>query len=469
MINNDTICAISTPAGVGGVAMIRVSGKDAMSIVDSIWHGKRLTETLGYTARFGTIVDDIDSQPGEPLDQAVCVIYHAPHSFTGDNVVEISIHGSQYVQQRLLQLLIKHGCRLAGPGEFTRRAFAAGKLDLAQAEAVADVIASSTRAAHRLAVNQMRGSYSTKIASMRDSLLELCTLLELELDFSEEEVEFASRAKLLQLAEDTASSISTLCESFSRGNAIKNGVPVAIIGHTNAGKSTLLNALLGDERAIVSDVHGTTRDFIEDTVQIGDTLFRLTDTAGLRETADEIESIGIERAKARAARARIIIWLIDGSTSHETTTTESHTITTLLAENPGCTIVPVINKSDVASDENIKIHIKAIEDVINEATIVISAKNNHGLEALTEKLTQLSGSDAIEAGDILVTNARHYEALTHATNSINRVTEGLRNNLPGDLIAQDLRETIDHLSTITARVTSAEILQTIFNRFCIGK
>ncbi len=469
MINNDTICAISTPPGIGGVAMIRVSGENAMSIVDTVWRGKQLQETPGYTARFGTIIDDIDAQPGEPLDQAVCVVYHAPHSFTGDNVVEISVHGSQYVQQRLLQLLIKHGCRLAGPGEFTRRAFAAGKLDLAQAEAVADVIASSTKAAHRLAVNQMRGSYSHKIASMRDSLLELCTLLELELDFSEEEVEFASRAKLLQLAEDTASNISALCDSFSRGNAIKNGVPVAIIGHTNAGKSTLLNTLLGDERAIVSDVHGTTRDFIEDTVLIGDTLFRLTDTAGLRETADTIENIGIERAKARAASARIIIWLIDGSASTETTSAEIPTISQLLATNDGCTVIPVINKSDVATDQNISAHISATTPVCDEKAIIISAKNSSGIEALKERLTQLSGSDAIEAGDILVTNARHYEALSHASASISRVIDGLRTNLPGDLIAQDLRETIDHLSAITTRVTSTEILHTIFSRFCIGK
>ena len=474
MTNEDTICAISTPHGVGGVAMVRVSGPAAIDAVNRIWKGKNLAAVTSHTAHLGTLIDDTDSSPGEPLDQGVAVVYRAPNSFTGEDVVELNVHGSVYVQERLLKVLMRHGCRLANAGEFTRRAFASGKLDLAQAEAVADVIASSTRTSHRIAISQMRGAYSDRLASLRDSLLELCTLLELELDFSEEDVEFASRGQLMSIATKTADEIDSLCSSFARGNAIKNGIPVAIIGRTNAGKSTLLNAILGEERAIVSDIHGTTRDFIEDTVNIDGALFRLTDTAGLRETSDYIESIGIEKAKDRARKASVVIWLTDATDAECVIPSQVDIIREIARENPDCKIIPAINKCDIAKDEVVgpiaaKIELFGKTEPQMCHTIKLCAKDGAGLDELLKAIPDAAGVNTISAGDILVTNARHYESLTNASISIARVIDALNAGLSGDLIAQDLRETIDHLSAITARVTSSEILQNIFSRFCIGK
>ncbi|MDE6323883.1 MAG: tRNA uridine-5-carboxymethylaminomethyl(34) synthesis GTPase MnmE, partial [Paramuribaculum sp.] len=296
----DTICAISTPPGVGGIAVARISGPDAFEITDRIWKGRKLSETTTHTAHLGTLLNP----DGSILDQAVATIFRAPGSFTGENVVELSVHGSRFVQRELLKNLVSAGCRLAKPGEFTRRAFVAGKMDLAEAEAVADVIASDSRAAHRIAISQMRGSYSEKLSSMRQKLVDLAALLELELDFSEEDVEFASREKLLKIARQVHDEVKRLARSFSAGKAIKDGIPVAIAGHTNAGKSSLVNALLDDERAIVSDIHGTTRDTIEETLELGDYLFRFIDTAGLRQTTDRIEQQGIERTRQMIDRAR---------------------------------------------------------------------------------------------------------------------------------------------------------------------
>ena len=471
MNNTDTICAVSTPAGVGCVAMIRVSGSDAFELVDKIWQGKRLTSVQSHTAHLGYVMDNTDDCD-ERLDQAVCTVFRTPNSFTGENVVEISVHGSRYVQQRLLEVLVNNGCRMAEPGEFTRRAFVNGRLDLAQAEAVADVISSTTRASHRIAMSQMRGAYSHRIDELRDSLLELCTLLELELDFSEEDVEFASRGRLLELANNLSAELSKLTASFSKGNAVKNGVPVSIIGQTNAGKSTLLNALVGDERAIVSDIHGTTRDFIEDTVNIDGVLFRLIDTAGLRDTDDRIEAIGIERSLRCAEKAMIILWILDCESQNPLDDYSCRAVSEIMKRESECCVLPVLNKTDVASSERIQDIRTQLEEFGNgrlHASVEISAKTGKGVDRLTEQLKSLSGIALVDAEDILVSNVRHYESLKQATASINRTVEALNSGLPGDLIAQDLRETINHLSSITGKITTADILQNIFTRFCIGK
>ena len=308
MFENDTICAVSTPSGVGGIAVIRVSGPESLMIADRIWRGKPLKDALSHTAHLGNIMDD--ENVDEPLDQAVATVFRGPNSFTGEDVVEFSVHGSKWIQRELVNLLIRKGCRLAEPGEFTRRAFASGKLDLAQAEAVADVIASSSRSAHRLASSQMRGVFSKNISSLRDELIRIASLLELELDFSEEDVEFASRDELTDMAQGLLRKISGLVASFSTGNALKEGVPVAIVGEPNVGKSTLLNRLLDDNRAIVSDIPGTTRDTIEDTVEIDGVLYRFIDTAGIRETADMVENLGIQRTLGAVSKARVVVWLV---------------------------------------------------------------------------------------------------------------------------------------------------------------
>ncbi|MDE5672061.1 MAG: tRNA uridine-5-carboxymethylaminomethyl(34) synthesis GTPase MnmE [Duncaniella sp.] len=346
--DSDTICAISTPSGVGGIAVVRVSGSDAFNIVDTIWRGRRLTEATSHTAHLGDIIDPENQE--EPLDTALATVFRAPRSFTGENVVEISVHGSRWIQRELLNLLIRQGCRMAEAGEFTRRAFANGRLDLAQAEAVADVIAASSRSAHRLAASQMRGDFSKHISELRDQLVEIASLLELELDFSEEDVEFASRSHLKNLAELLLAKISTLVSSFSTGSALKDGVPVAIIGEPNAGKSTLLNVLLADNRAIVSDIPGTTRDTIEDTMEIDGVLYRFIDTAGIRETTDAVENLGIERSYSAISKARIVIWLVTPDMSPERFIDFRKSISTHLTD--GAKLIIAVNKIDtlVATD-----------------------------------------------------------------------------------------------------------------------
>ena len=462
----DTICAISTPPGIGGIAVARVSGPESIMITQSLWKGVDLSQVKSHTAHLGNILDC----DGSVLDQALVTVFKAPNSFTGDNVVEISVHGSKYIQRQLINALISSGARLADPGEFTRRAFISGKLDLAQAEAVADMIASSSKAAHRIAINQMRGGFSKRLSSLREQLLELASLLELELDFSEEDVEFASRKKLLKIAIDVNTEVNRLLHSFKSGSAIKDGIPVAIIGETNAGKSSLLNTVLGDDKAIVSDIHGTTRDIIEDTIEVGDYLFRFMDTAGLRDTTDKIESIGIDRAYSAISHARIVILVID--LTQPLNTQPLQYIHNNIESDDLTKLIIALNKSDldgtVLTTNKIREALKDCKISSEVPILPISAKNGTGIDALLKELQKTVAAND-ETDNVMITNLRHCEALKKAADSSQRVISGLQDNLSGDLIAQDLRETIFHLGTITGNITSQDILTNIFSRFCIGK
>ncbi len=452
---DDTICAISTAPGVGGIAVARVSGREALVKVSAIWKGKDLAVVPTHTAHLGKII----GPDGEILDEAVATVFRNPASFTGEDVVEISVHGSRWIQAQLIQALISAGCRLALPGEFTRRAFAAGRLDLAQAEAVADVIASTSKASHRLAMSQMRGNYSKKIDAMRAELVQLASLLELELDFSEEEVEFASRSRLLELSDGLSERLARAAASFKAGQAIKAGVPVAIIGNTNAGKSSLLNALVADDRAIVSDIHGTTRDVVEDTVEIGEYLVRFQDTAGLRDTDDPVERMGIERSRNAADAARIIIYVVDASAG---VTPSSAALDFSCGDS---SLIIVANKCDLANDFDDA----AWHEAYPHAEILhCSALHGSGIEDLRETITRILAADTATA-DIIVANARHAEALGLAADSLRALSSSLREGIPTDLAAQDLRQAIHHLSSITGTITTPEILQNIFMNFCIGK
>ena len=478
-LTNDTICAISTPPGVGGIAVIRISGPQAIEIAERIWSGTPLTQAKARTLHTGMINDPANN--GEMLDQAVASIFHAPASFTGEDTVELSVHGSRYVQQRLLEILCDNGCRLARPGEFTRRAFANGKIDLAQAEAIADVIASESRAAHRLAASQMKGQFSARLNRLRDKLLEIASLLELELDFSEEEVEFASRSRLTALAQDLHSELTRLADSFAAGNAIKQGIPVAIIGPTNAGKSSLLNLILGQQRAIVSDIHGTTRDTIEDTLAIGDYTFRFIDTAGLRDTDDPIENLGIKRTHQAAASAAITLLVVDATRplpspadlalpADSDTNADTDINADAGSHTAGATrpVILLLNKTDLPGAITT---LPAPLPYRATDIIPISAHTGEGHDTLLQQLKKhakaLSGDNTQDT--ILVTNLRHAQALQAAAETTAALLAGLSANIPGDLLAQDLRATIHHLSTITGTLTTPDILASIFSRFCIGK
>ena len=462
MHTHDTICAIATAQG-GAIGVIRVSGPEAISITSRHFRpiqGAPLTERKARTAVFGHLI----SADGTMLDEVLVTLFRAPHSYTGEDSVEISCHGSSYILQQALRLLIDSGCRLAAPGEYTQRAFLNGKMDLSQAEAVADLIASTSAATHRLALSQLRGGFSQELSALRDKLLHLTSLMELELDFSDhEELEFADRSELSQIADDIERVIARLTHSFNVGNAIKNGVPVAIIGETNVGKSTLLNALVGEERAIVSDIHGTTRDVIEDTVNLHGITFRFIDTAGIRQTTDVVESIGIERTYQKIQQASIVLWMIDANKSE--IKNQKSEIRDALSDKP---TLLLFNKCDQVSPEE-RAALEQAYAHIDAPKLFISAKSRIGLDTLESHLVEAAALPDISQSDVIVTNARHYEALTHALDAIRRVQDGLAMNLSGDFVSQDLRECIHHLSDIVGEVSTDSVLQNIFKHFCIGK
>lgn len=466
----NTICAIATAPG-GAIGIIRVSGNDSIRIAGRIFQPKGkdqspLTDRKAYTLTFGNIIDTENGN--DIVDEVLVSIFRAPHSYTGEDSVEISCHGSRYIMQRIMQLLISAGCRAAGPGEYTQRAFLNGKMDLSQAEAVADLIAADSTAAHRIAMNQMRGGFSSELARLRSELLHLTSLMELELDFSDhEELEFADRGELSTVAAKISDTIMQLSDSFRVGNAIKNGVPVAIVGETNAGKSTLLNLLLGEERAIVSDIHGTTRDTIEDTAEIGGISFRFIDTAGIRDTHDRIESIGIERTMKKISQADIILMVIDPTAPTDQYTDLAPKILPLCE---GKTVIVVINKSDItAAASSSIIDSSSTYNHLNIKQIHISAKTGDGTDKLRSLLCSCSGVDTAADG-VIISNLRHLSALQSALADIHRVISGLASGLPSDLISQDLRSCLYHLGEITGgEIQTDEVLGNIFKHFCVGK
>lgn len=473
MINTgSTICAVATAQG-GAISIIRVSGPEAIDVTDKIFQpakGLPLKERAPYSVVFGRIIDF----EGSVTDEVLVTIYRAPKSYTGEDCTEIACHGSTYIANRILGLLIESGCSMAQPGEFTQRAFLNGKMDLSQAEAVADLIASTSAATHRLAMNQMRGGFSKELSELRDRLLHLTSLMELELDFSDhEELEFADRSELQQIAREIEQVISRLANSFSVGNAIKNGIPVAIIGETNAGKSTLLNRLLNEDKAIVSDIHGTTRDVIEDTIIIDGIMFRFIDTAGIRQTADVVESIGIERTFRKLEQASIVLWMTDAAALSALGELGASAGLEQLKANilPYCQdkkLIILFNKSDKLSKESLA-EVTSLFDDVEAHKLPLSAKGGENMETLQSMLLECAALPQISQNDVIVTNARHYEALVRALESIHRVQDGLQMNLSGDFVSQDLRECIHHLSDIVGDVTTDQVLANIFHHFCIGK
>lgn len=523
----DTITAIATPSGTGGIAVIRLSGPRAIAIADSVWRGRPLAQARSHTAHLGEITE----ADGQTLDQAVATVFHAGRSFTGEETVEFSIHGSQWLQREVLRRLIEAGARMATAGEFSQRAVINGRIDLAQAEGVADLIAASSRAAHRMATTQMKGDFSRRLDELRQQMIDLASLLELELDFSEEDVEFADRSNLITLCTTAQKEIDRLAASFRAGQALKEGIPVAIAGAPNAGKSTLLNRLLGDDKAIVTDIPGTTRDIIEDTIEIEGILYRFIDTAGLRETDDRVERIGIERAYERFRQARIILYLIDPGRPLADQAAPLRHLRATLAEPDAPHIIPILTKADTCPAASRAMAADAIADVAsadvvgadgvgadgviadgviadvagadgvgadgviadgagadgiiadglgtdaagadkakNISNIIsLSAKTGDGINQLTHLLKHLATEGHDPAQELMVTNLRHYEALRATSEALQRTHQALTISLPPDLIAQDLREAIHHLSLITGAITTDTLLHTIFARFCIGK
>ena len=470
MLNNNTICAIATAPG-GAIGIIRISGPMAISIADRIFRPVgstlSLSERKAYTLAFGNIVN----ANNDVVDEVLVSIFRAPHSYTGENSVEISCHGSAYVLQQVMLLLTENGCSPAGPGEFTQRAFLNGKMDLSQAEAVADLISSTNKATHDMAMSQLKGHFSNELADLRAHLLKLTSLLELELDFSDhEELEFADRSELYTLANDIHKRLLSLARSFEVGNALKNGIPVAIVGNTNVGKSTLLNHLLHEEKAIVSDVHGTTRDFIEDSTIINGIQFRFVDTAGIRKTDDVVENIGIERTYQKMQEAKIVLWLIDKQPSDS----EIEDIKTRVA---GKKLIIVRNKMDLTNSSlnNSSSAQPTIQNsnfnIQNSSSVDISAKYGTNISKLEQLIVEAANIPQLSESDIVITSVRHYSALLHADENLQRVIDSMNLGLSGDLLAEDLRMVIDYLAEITGeeRITPQETLQNIFTHFCVGK
>ncbi len=454
-MNQDTIVALSTSPGIGAIAVIRLSGPEAIELTNRVFHGKDLTKQDSHTIHFGTLRDG-----SKIIDEVLVSLFIAPRSFTRENVVEISCHGSPYIVRQIIQLLLKQGARLAKAGEFTQRAFLNGQFDLAQAEAVADLINADSEASHRAAMNQMRGGFSDQIKALREELIHFASMIELELDFGEEDVEFADRDDLKKLINQLLSAINPLIDSFALGNVIKNGIPTVIAGKPNAGKSTLLNALLNEEKAIVSNIPGTTRDFIEDELNIGGVVFRFIDTAGLRDTEDTIEKIGVARTEEQMKRASLILYLID--LEEDDTVVELHRALNKL-ENLGIPFLLIGNKGDSAKPEMRT----ALENI--PGSIVISAGTKENLEGLKDRILEVVHLEDFKTGDTIVTNVRHYDNLFKTKQALQDVLNGLDNNITGDFLAMDIRQSLHYLGEITGEITTDDLLANIFSKFCIGK
>lgn len=471
MVSQDTIVALATPSGAGAIAIIRVSGKDALTIAASVFEsvsGKDLLKQKTHTIHLGHIIDGT-----KVYDQVLLSIFKGPNSYTGENVVEISCHGSTYIQQQIIQLLLRKGCKMAEPGEFTLRAFINGKLDLSQAEAVADLIASENEASHQIAMQQMRGGFSNEIAKLREELLNFASLIELELDFAEEDVEFADRTQFYDLLERIEFVLKRLIDSFAVGNVIKNGIPVAIVGEPNVGKSTLLNALLNEERAIVSEIAGTTRDTIEDELVINGISFRFIDTAGIRETKDVVESIGIKKTFEKIEQAQVVVYLLDSSgiLDFRFQTSDSSKLDNVKIEVekirnqfPLKPLVIIGNKADTLSESQIQNLKSEIPEIL-----LISAKENTNIEALKNQLLSFVNTGALRNNETIVTNTRHYDSLLKALEEIQKVKFGLQSSISSDLMAIDIRQALYYFGEITGQVTNDELLGNIFANFCIGK
>jgi len=463
MIPSDSIVALATPSGAGAIAIIRISGADAIAIGNSVFQsvkGKDLTKQKSHTLHLGQIIDD-----NKTLDEVLVSVFKGPNSYTGENTIEISCHGSTYIQQQIIQLLLRKGCRMADPGEFTLRAFLNGKLDLSQAEAVADLISSDNEASHQIAMQQMRGGFSNEIARLREELLNFASLIELELDFAEEDVEFADRSQFHELLNRIENVLKRLIDSFAVGNVIKNGIPVAIVGEPNVGKSTLLNALLNEERAIVSEIAGTTRDTIEDELVIGGIGFRFIDTAGIRDTEDVVESIGIRKTFEKIEQAQVVVFLIDSAqltdNNIEKVQVELEKIKNKFPLKP---LIIIGNKADRVDDSHQLFIRKEIPNIL-----LISAKERTGVEELKQQLLSFVNTGALRNNETIITNTRHYDSLLKALDEIQKVKYGLQTNLSSDLMAIDIREALYHFGMITGQVTNDELLGNIFANFCIGK
>lgn len=466
MNQEECICALATPAG-GAIGIIRLSGSDAITLTDKIFqsaNGKSLEEAKPYTLHYGEIKD----KDGNTIDDVLVSVFRAPHSYTGENSTEISCHGSRYILQQVLHRFTEVGCRQAEPGEYTRRAYLNGKMDLSQAEAVADLIASTNKATHKMALSQLKGHFSNELSLLREKLLKMTSLLELELDFSDhEELEFADRSELQALAEEINHKITTLAHSFETGNALKQGVAVAIVGKTNVGKSTLLNRLLHEEKAIVSDIHGTTRDVIEDTTLIDGITFRFIDTAGIRKTDDVVENIGIERTFQKMEEAKIVIWLLDEQPS-------ASEIEEMKLKNQGKKLLVVFNKMDKLENDKLAFdkftHSCGSYSSESEAPLFISARTGENVSSLEQALVKAADIPEITENDVIITSARHYEALLRAHDSLSRVLESMEMGMSGDIVAEDLKMVLEELGEITGgQICSQETLNNIFKHFCIGK